>query len=586
MDKLRKKLGTRQDIDEHLQELKQFEDSSLTRDSVKFEVAVYSLVAQLSEGDLELVLVLLTDSSLHLSLRVRRELQLALLERLAIFNPQAATDYAIANDLKGGELALSSTVPTNIGNQFGSPPTVAAQISLTTTVYCVWAMTDLSAAMANANTLEEEYRNRALKGILESQQNKSLEDLRKIAESLGNEQLAIDAYTASFNVEKLKNPRLAWTKFSPYLISLNLSGEWVLKNVVLQWYEQEGVDIVAEIQASAASDRVKASTTRLVLTHAVEHVPELAFRNALKFPGDSRARERIVDDVVRAWATKAPDTVYEILSELEEESLRDDLLHSVVSVWARSDPYHVVENINSFPPNLRDTGMYSAIETIAQSSLQEAAELALEVMRPLAHSWAIYDVLYDWVRQDLEQSIDWVLSRETTDRQRYSLIRILTRELVSIDARRAFEIARKEPAPNSRTGLEADVISSIIALDELELAMELLDNVREGRTRVQASASVAYQLINRGNTEQALKIGLDLPESEQEAYFPNIAYRWSSVDPQGLLDTIQLLPTSVIRSRVASRLLDSSNKQKFTESQLEILNRYLTEEDRAKIDNR
>ena len=195
-------------------------------------------------------------------------------------------------------------------------------------------------------------------------------------------------------------------------------------------------------------------------------------------------------------------------------------------------------------------------------------------------------MLYDWVRQDLEQSIDWVLSRETTDRQRYSLIRILTRELVSIDARRAFEIARKEPAPNSRTGLEADVISSIIALDELELAMELLDNVREGRTRVQASASVAYQLINRGNTEQALKIGLDLPESEQEAYFPNIAYRWSSVDPQGLLDTIQLLPTSVIRSRVASRLLDSSNKQKFTESQLEILNRYLTEEDRAKIDNR
>lgn len=572
-----------QDFDDYLRELKQFEADSLTENTVKLEATIYSFVAHLPERALEPVLASLTNSSIQHTLRVRHKLQRALLERLAISNPKIASDYAIAHDLAKGELALSVTAPTSFVTQFGSPPTTSAQISLTTLVYCVWAKINLNAAITHANELDEEFRNRALMGILESQQNKPLEDLRKIAESLGNDQYAVDVYLASFNVEKLADPRLAWSEIGPYVTSLNLPRKWVLKNVVLQWYEQEGIDIVDEIQASTASTSIKSAIIRLVLTNAVKHEPELTFRHALKVSNDSRFRALIVRDVIRTWARLDADAAYKILDEVDEVSLRDSLRHTVVNIWARNDPHDVLEHINSFPPDLEDGAITIALVTIALSAPQEAAKRALQVTNPSTRSMVLNSVLSAWMQQDLEQSIDWIAHLETTDKQRYDLVGILTSKLVAYDPHRAFELARNESVVQSWTGLEAGVIRAIVRSGELVLAVELLDRVREGKTRVTASTRVAEHLIRQGNIEQALKIGFNLPESEQESYFPRISYAWSEVDPDGILDTIEHLPTAVIRSRFVFHILDSYSRDNFTESQLETLKQYLNEEDRAKL---
>ena len=353
------------DIKDQIQGLEQFQELSLTKNSVEREFAVYSYVAQIAKSDLGPVFESLNNTSLVPSMRVRHELQGALLEKLAISNPQEAMDFAVAHDIPQRSVAMSANASRTIALQFALPPSAPAQISFITTVFSVWAKRDLSDAITHAQNLDEQYRKLALAGILESQADQSLDELRKIALDLGSEQHAIDVYLASFNSEHLDDPELAWDEVSSLATTGSLPHEWVLKNVVLQWYEQEGVNIVDEIQASDASLRVKSDTSRLVLRHAVEDTPDLAFRLALKIPIDMRFGLPYVDDVVRAWANIDPQAAYNMLEEVDDPFLLDILPGTVVGTWAWNDPYYVLDNLENFPPNLHESATASALGAIS-----------------------------------------------------------------------------------------------------------------------------------------------------------------------------------------------------------------------------
>lgn len=586
-------LESKGDTSIHVERLEEILDASHDKNSVELKATVLSFVADAPQSSVGALLELLTEESFAHSTRVKQELQRALLEKLATSHPREALGFAVENDVPQQLGAVSSVASMSLSLRFALPPSAPAQTSFVTTVFNVWSARDQEEAIAHAQELDEPNRKLALAGILNAYAGRSFEELRKIALDLGSEQHATDAYLASFNTEHLADPRTAWTNVYPLATTRNLPHEWVLKNVALQWYEREGVSIVDEIQESEASSSVKSETTRLVLWRAVEDVPEEAFRLALKIPIDMRLGMPYVHDVVRAWANIDPQAAYNILDEVDDPFLLDMLPRAVVNTWAWNDPNYVLDNIKDFPPDLQDTATASAIGSIAVNAPLEGAERALEISNPNARSRALSHVISIWIQQDVDSAVNWVESAETTARQRFELVDKLTSWLVSDDPIRAFDIARKESALGwNDTGLESDIVRSIAQYEGVELALELLPRVREGNTRAVASAHVAETMINNGDTTRALTIGLDLPPSEQEVYFPSIADTWVDVDPDSLLEAIEKIPATELRSTVALKLFEEQRVDnytvapvdKLTSSQVEILKQHLTDEDRATID--
>ena len=569
------------------------ENTVLRKDSFALQEAVYSFVTQLTETELAPTLQNTVDATVRLPRIILYKLQQAIVEKLAISNPREALNFALEHDIPQHLVEVSSIAAMRIANRFALPPAAPAQTSLITTVFSVWSMNDLTTAIERAGDLNGNPRKLALAGILMSKIGATFEELREIAVSLGSEKHAIDAYLASFNIENLEDPRFAWEEASSHAETRDLSHEWVIKNVVLSWYEQDGVSIVDEIQATETSETIKWETTRLVLLRALQDTPELAFRHALKIPIDLRVGRPIASEVVLAWAVTDPKAAYDILNEVEDEFLLDLLPRQVVNTWAWNDPNYVLDNIANFPPDLHQSATSSALGAIAVNAPQEAIERALGLSNRRVRSRSVSHVLNIWVQLDLEAAVSWVQSGNRSEQKQLELASSLIDSIEYEDPQRAFEIARKETVLEwDGTGLEADVVSYIAEYRSVESAIELLTSVREGKTRAVATAGVAEILIGNGHTTRALKLGLDLPDSEQIEFFPRITEKWVSIDPNSFMESIEEIPTAELRSTVVLKLFEkrsvnnytTSYIEQFSESQVETLTQYLTDEDRATID--
>ena len=568
------------------------ENTILQKDSFRLQEVIYSLVTQLTEPELAATLQNTIDTNAKLPQLIRYKLQRALIEKFAISNPREALNFALTHDIPQHLVEVSAIASMRIANRFALPPAAPIQTSLITTVFSVWAMSDLTVAIEQASDLNDNPRKLALDGILMSQVGASFEELREIAIGLGSEKHAIDAYLASFNIENLEDPRFAWEEVSSHANTRDESHEWVLKNVVLSWYEQDGLDIVDEIQATETSATIKWETSRLVLLRALQDTPQSAFRHALKIPTDMRFGMPIASEVVRTWALTDPQAAYDILSEVEDQFLLDMLPAQVVSTWAWNDPNYVLDNIENFPPNLHQAATSSALGAIAIKAPQEAVERALNLRNRRERSRSISNVINIWVQTDLEAAVSWVQSGNRSEQNQLELASSLIDWIVYDDPQRAFDIARKETVLEwDDTGLEADVVRYIAEHRSVENAIELLAQVREGKTRAVATAEVAETLIGNGHTTRALQLGLDLPESEQVEFFPRIIEKWVSIDPDSFVESIEEIPPE-LQSKVVLKLFEKRNVnnyitsyiEQFSESIVETLTQYLTDEDRATID--
>ncbi|MXW07881.1 MAG: hypothetical protein F4X56_08780 [Gammaproteobacteria bacterium] len=571
-------------------------DLLLTQNSIELKATVFSYIAKIPDKDLGSVLELLANGSLKYSERVRYELHRALVKKLVSSNPLEALRYAVDHDrqLRIGTESLSAS-PIN-AHEFAMPPLAPNPSSLITSLFHFWAMSDVNVANSYARDLDAQSRKLALVGILKSQAGKSLDELRKIAIDLGSERHAIDAYLASLNKEHIEDPSTVWKEVSPLAITGSLPHEWVIKNVVLQWFDKEGVNIVDEIQASNIADTIKSAASKLVLLRAVTDTPELAFRKALKIPFDEFFDTTpVIQSVLTTWAAFDPRAAYNVLDEVTDPILLRRLQEAVVRTWAQTDPRYILESLANIPHHLHDTASSIARNAIATTNPEEAIELALKVPDNHARSSAIRQVLSIWMQLDLDTTINWVENFGSPNQQRYEVVDALTSLLVRDDPRRAFEIARNETLlDRDDTGLEADVVRTIAEWESVETAVELLAQVREGQTRIVASVELAERLINKGDAALALTIGLELPESEQAEYFPSITATWANIDSRSFVESIEKIPNAKLRSQVVLRLFNEQQADLFTyapidlltEGQVEVVMQFLTDDDRATLDQR
>lgn len=560
------------------------EDPSLSENSFQLRLAVYSHVAGLSAQELTAELKKIASETEELSRHVRKELQSALIERLAIVNPKAATDFVVEqfepisnqSELKHVQRYLNVEEDTSM--------------PLVQTVFRDWATTDRQSAIDKAKKLTGDTKNNALIGILEALSGQSLDTYRQIARELGDEEQGTDAYLLSLATNRVNDPRAAWHEVIVLFKPNNFGHFRALRNIAKQWYEQIGFGVLDTVDNTNLDEKNKSDLIVQLLVQAVADKPYQAFQRALAIPSENRDSSA-TSRVVRKWAASDPEAAYQAVSGIEHSGDREYYQLSVVSFWALNDPWQVMEYVESFPPNIREYVIHDAIRGIARESPKEAAELAVEHGSGRWDDYLPSGVIGIWLEIDLEAALNWVYTGPLDGETQYTWVRAITSNLVESEPRRAFDLASKQEVPDTnflgmemyQTGLEAEVILDI-SFQDLALAVELLPKVREGRTKTSAFTSVGERFIEIGDSKNAFELGLQLTGVGQAEYYESISSTWARIDPTGLIESLKDFPTKEIRSAVASRLTKSWIRDEFTEAQLEVLKQFLSDTDRKALE--
>lgn len=550
------------------------EEKTLHHDAMQRFVVVYAYVDELpAESVKERLLEITKARKKHWSPWVLQELQIALLQRLTSINPTQALEFALAS-------------------------TEETRESFVGTVFDTWATLDLETAISQAMKLSWEYENRALEAIVRTQSHLSLPKLREIAESLGlTKRRVTESYATSINAESIEDPETAWYELIEITEEDNswFDNGALLGRFAILWFKRDGFSALEDIRS------MYGGSVEDVIINLAQESPRVAFEYLC---GLSDREYHLEDEVMSIWVRKDRDAAINAVANIQQHDLRKGFQQVIAGEWGSQEPRYILRNLHVLPAHSRFVAVRASIAEIANSSLQEAGKLALQIedseLRTIGVSW----LLPIWSKREPITLLDWL----SQDLSSASVIEEVRRQLVynilDSDPARAFQLACEHPIADwepdlygsvqrsslrisSKTrgvGLEAQIMDDI-ARSDVQTALELLPYVRDGDTKTVATLQVGYVLRYQGEIDLALDLAEQLPKSEREKYYNGIVNDWIDGDPKGLVNAISKFHTKELRSLVALRLLWWNRRHdELSDDQVKTLEPYLTESGRFSLE--
>ena len=485
-------------------------------------------------------------------------MQMAVVQRLAQLNPKRALRLL-------GEMDAHSYPGQYVGS-----------------VYQEWAQSNLDDAVAHARTLDSDWKSHAVSAIVHARKDLSEEVLKSIARDLGNEQIAITAIAQKKIEDAIGDPERAWNELAVEMQN-DMQHTWSISRVATAWVEKSGLSVLDQIYQSLTNSEVRQYVMRSVLGNAAQTDPAGAFKFALTIENDQYGS--IIRNVAFNWAVSDPQAALSAVSEVEKRALRRELEDYVVSTWASHEPREVLDQLDTLPEHVQGTATTSAIGQIAQDSHDEAIRLVLGMEFGDTRTSAAQSVISAWWFRDSKAALDWVLNEPAIADIQHELLSGVMHRLVMSDPERAMSVALAIPIEEgenggwSDMGMEMQVISQLSYTD-LDKAIELLPRVRKGPTMLQAYRMVSGALIREGEIDEALNMAQQLPESDRTDFYASITTAWAREDPEGMLNSMNRLPTKEARSKgVMSLIYYNRFEKKLTNEQIEEARKYLTDED-------
>ena len=551
-------------------------DKRLHENSVERFVAVYSYVADLPSKAVESTLKGVTQNTRQkLSFRVKNELQIALLQRLTKEKPNVALEFALDSADENRKKFVK-------------------------TVFDSWSMVDLEAVITHAKDLNWSDRNQAMESIVRANLEMPLDSLRDISERLNlDKKRAVEYYQLVANVELIEDPKTAWYGLAEMskqdIVSFSDNYNGLLSRLAIQWFKQDGFAVLDEIHEVPKEVYYTGYSFGAILKFFAQESPRLAFEYLLDRP----KYQDTLEAVLLIWFKQDRSAAIKAVEEIGSNDVRYDLQYELAWYWASLEPRYILQNLDDIPEDVRDVAAGVGVATIAHSSLHEAGAYAMQIEDSSLRTLVVRQLLPIWSEQEPHTLLDWILK----DSSNTGLIDEIREQLVyntlESDPVRAFKLARDHPivdwergwggrisrsqlmipSDTPAVGLEAQIFDDISRID-LDLARELLVDVREGITKRVAMLQVGRALRYRGDVQEAIDLAQEFPETEKDWYFSLIIYDWIDGDPSGLADEISTFPTVDLRSTVAHRLLRWNRRyDKLTDKQIESLEKHLTEDD-------
>lgn len=239
-----------------------------------------------------------------------------------------------------------------------------------------------------------------------------------------------------------------------------------------------------------------------------------------------------------------------------------------------------MESLHLIPEELRGVASERAIQELAQRTSPSEAVEALWHLDEHSKLAASRMLLKEWLREDEKGAIEWARTHPEIEDVRSEVLHTLVLSLAPKDPQFAFQIARDLPTPIHGFGLEGELLTSFFRGD-LDTAMELLPQVREGRTKFIAYVTIGTVLLRSGRMKESLGLGSQLPTERgfAKGYYLRISTAWAQSDPQELLDEMHQFPTDEVRSAIAAQQIRwNSSTNYFSEEQIQSLRRFLIDE--------
>jgi len=272
---------------------------------------------------------------------------------------------------------------------------------------------------------------------------------------------------------------------------------------------------------------------------------------------------------------------------MESRTSRLLLTTTVFRAFAGIDLQTLIQSIDQFPVDVRDNARVVVIEFLANNNkFEKALMMFSNVTDGSEKQRAAQAITLRWSKTDFKATLDWVLNDPATESEsiREMLGGRMLVLLAHTEPEEAFELARSQ-SPNLRSdlGLEASIVSSIAERD-VDIALRFLPNVREGKTKSKAYSEIGIVLTREGRIQEAVDLGNDLPETDQDDYFTTVGM--STFDWQGtksniaLFNILELIPSDTARSSIAIHAIASQGtSNSFSAEEIETLKGFLIEED-------
>ncbi len=571
-------LGVEKQSESRASATSMLKDRDLHKQSTLRFSKVYSYVAGLDTGELLGVLSSVAGKSgSGISQRVRKELQVALLQKLTNHDPVEALEFVKSTNDSNSDMYLQS-------------------------VFEAWATFDLESAIDHARKLDRKSKIPAMLGLLDAQIEGDLSGVFDIGRELDlNDVSVANVLVDWLNAESVQDPKDMWIRLYTIAENYRITGIGrQLESVAFQWYQAEGISVLDEIRA--LSKRDASSSLRRILLHIALENPGFALNYVL----DMRSRNySLEEELIRTWAEADLQSALEATYTVRDGGIRRDLQQEIASVWAEKEPRYLLQNLDALPEPVRYVAARAGVAEIAKISLQEAGEYALQIedlkLRRMAVSW----LMPIWTTHEPSTLLDWVLN----DPVNQPIVEELRNQLVSrsldSDPKGAFQIALGLPSsqwegtseylledlpPDLQYSLPpsdvlvAEVMESIGKSDS-QLALDLLSVVREEDTKFVAALHLGEALVFQGKVSDALQLAHQLPETHRDRYYSRLASNWSHEDPVSLIESIDEFPSAKHKSSVAARLLRADRRRNaFNDAQVDSLRQHLSESDQYWVD--
>ncbi|MYD46411.1 MAG: hypothetical protein F4W92_08675 [Gammaproteobacteria bacterium] len=447
------------------------------------------------------------------------------------------------------------------------------------TLFSEWSVFRLEEAVEIATTLPGPRRIVALQTILETRDDLSEEQQRMIARQLKGEDTYLMLVSEAKASQSLAEPQDSWNTLLNDDVANYLQTETFL-TVLEAWREQIGFAVLSKIY------EMPLFGIKYDLMKAVARVnPEgaLDYTRGLQ---DQKEKESLSREIVLVWARKDPRAALAASLTFEPSSIATTLESVVALTWARTNPIEFIENIESISERPRLLSLETAFSSIARQDPKNAIEMLSSVERYVGNTSSLLTrIVNQWANRQPDSATDWVLNNfAREDPQRQMLLRGVLQRLASQDPDKAFELALAQPAPSEGYEIEFQVMQEIILYGDIEVAKKFLPRVRT-KAKQSIYSSVATELVNAGQNNEALELGYDLAESNQQMYFWHVMLLWASNDPTDLYESLENLQSSDLAS-LAARQLISQNRfdPVLTDDQIEQARTLLTAEDEALVE--
>ena len=539
----------------------------------------------LSDMDEDHVADLLTHSQEVFGESNRYDLQFAMIQRLAQQNPNRALSFVLemdsSNNIRG----------------------------FLTGIFEDWVHSNLDEAVMRGRTLSQYHKRIALSTIMQERTDLSDTTILAIAQDLDNEQMVTSARAERRIEEAIDAPESAWDELARDLQD-DLANLRTLSRVATSWVEKSGLVVLDDVYQSLTNAQTRQSVMYHVLEEVAQTDPGGAFDYALTLESDPH--NSIVNNIANIWVSSDPrsaltaaigleqDTLRKTMVEsdprsaltaaigLEQDTLRKTMVESAIRAWALSEPKQMLEEIGTLPADLQESASNAALSKIFSQSPKEAADLVAAMEPSSVKTSSASSVAREWSDRDHYAALEWILNEPGVAEIRSELLSSIMHNLVRADLEFAMDIALEQPIDKDmfvypmdspgELGLEFFVIRSLASSD-VDRAIELLPQVREGSTQVLSFHEVAQALLGKDEVDRAFDIIQQVPKSERKKVYQVLSMSWVSTDPQGMLKSLDRFPSEEDRSQAAV-LLVAFNKFTFALSreQIEEVKKHLSEE--------